>query len=222
MQKLRIIRPRPLNKMAVRSVSAQSNFFFSTLQIAPILATGGRQWRASVTHFATTGQIAMRRSRKSHCNQMTCMAPRKISNSFHFCTLLAFRSHADSARMSYWGRNIVYPTQVAIRGSADELTYVHSRDEVQSCSIDDRAPPRRYVVCRMTKMVQSCPEASPVKWHQAHTTWFFETFILRPFLADTGPSTKSFIASSTSYYISLGEEIPDKKLPRIILSTKTR
>jgi ergothioneine biosynthesis protein EgtB len=61
-------------------------------------------------------------------------------------------------------------------------------------------------------MVQSCPEASPVKWHQAHTTWFFETFVLRPFLAEYKPFRGEFRWLFNSYYNSLGEEIPDKKL----------
>lgn len=61
-------------------------------------------------------------------------------------------------------------------------------------------------------MVQSCPEASPVKWHQAHTTWFFETFVLRPYLPDYRPFREEFHRLFNSYYISLGEEIPEKKL----------
>lgn len=62
------------------------------------------------------------------------------------------------------------------------------------------------------QMVQSCPEASPVKWHQAHTTWFFETFVLRPFLTDYEPFREDFKWLFNSYYNSLGEEIPEKKL----------
>jgi ergothioneine biosynthesis protein EgtB len=62
------------------------------------------------------------------------------------------------------------------------------------------------------QMVQSCPEASPVKWHQAHTTWFFETFVLRPFLADYKAFREEFRWLFNSYYNSLGGDIPDKKL----------
>ena len=62
------------------------------------------------------------------------------------------------------------------------------------------------------QMVQSCPDASPVKWHQAHTTWFFETFVLRAFLADYKPFREDFRWLFNSYYNSLGDEIPEKKL----------
>ena len=60
-------------------------------------------------------------------------------------------------------------------------------------------------------MVQSCPEASPVKWHLAHTSWFFETFVLREFLAGYHPFHPDFLWLFNSYYNSLGE-MPEKKL----------
>jgi ergothioneine biosynthesis protein EgtB len=62
------------------------------------------------------------------------------------------------------------------------------------------------------QMVQSCPEASPMKWHQAHTTWFFETFVLRPFLKGFKPFREEFHWLFNSYYNSLGQEIPEKSL----------
>lgn len=60
-------------------------------------------------------------------------------------------------------------------------------------------------------MVQSCPEASPVKWHLAHTSWFFETFVLSEFLAGYTPYHSDFRWLFNSYYNSLGE-MPEKKL----------
>jgi ergothioneine biosynthesis protein EgtB len=65
------------------------------------------------------------------------------------------------------------------------------------------------------QMVQSCPEASPMKWHQAHTTWFFETFVLRPFVKNYKPFREDFHWLFNSYYNSLGKEIPGKGLRSI-------
>jgi ergothioneine biosynthesis protein EgtB len=62
------------------------------------------------------------------------------------------------------------------------------------------------------QMVQSCPDASPMKWHQAHTTWFFETFVLRPFLPDYRPFCEEFRWLFNSYYNSIGEAPPEKRL----------
>jgi ergothioneine biosynthesis protein EgtB len=60
-------------------------------------------------------------------------------------------------------------------------------------------------------MVQSCAEASPVKWHLAHTSWFFETFVLREFVAGYQPFHPEFRWLFNSYYNSLGD-MPEKRL----------
>ncbi len=60
-------------------------------------------------------------------------------------------------------------------------------------------------------MVQSSPEASPVKWHLAHTSWFFETFVLSEFLASYTPFHPDFRWLFNSYYNALGD-MPEKKL----------
>ena len=62
------------------------------------------------------------------------------------------------------------------------------------------------------QMVQSCAEASPAKWHQAHTTWFFETFVLTPHLEGYRPFHADFHWLFNSYYRQLGGEIPEKRL----------
>jgi ergothioneine biosynthesis protein EgtB len=60
-------------------------------------------------------------------------------------------------------------------------------------------------------MVQSCAEASPAKWHLAHTTWFFETFLLREFLPGYREFHADFRWLFNSYYNSVSDQ-PDKKL----------
>lgn len=60
--------------------------------------------------------------------------------------------------------------------------------------------------------IQSMPDASPVKWHMAHTTWFFETFLLERFAAGPDGSYALFDPSYrmlfNSYYESVGEQFP--------------
>lgn len=51
---------------------------------------------------------------------------------------------------------------------------------------------------------QSMPDASPVKWHLAHTTWFFETFILKAFSKNYALFDESFPHLFNSYYESAG------------------
>src|SRR4029077_2513089 len=61
------------------------------------------------------------------------------------------------------------------------------------------------------QMVQSCPEASPAKWHLAHTSWFFETFILSSHLSGYRPFHPQFRDLFNSYYNAVGQQ-PEKAL----------
>ena len=53
--------------------------------------------------------------------------------------------------------------------------------------------------------LQPFPDASPAKWHLAHTTWFFETFVLRDHVPGYRPFDERFHYLFNSYYEGEGE-----------------
>ena len=56
--------------------------------------------------------------------------------------------------------------------------------------------------------LQSMPDASPAKWHLAHTTWFFETLVLLPYAPDYRVVDERWMRLFNSYYESLGPRHP--------------
>ena len=90
-------------------------------------------------------------------------------------------------------------TALALPGSAivDAYAAVRERTELYAAHLgpEDQA-------------IQSMPDASPARWHRAHTTWFFEQFILRRFRPDLPPFDDDFNYLFNSYYQSLGERHP--------------
>ncbi len=56
--------------------------------------------------------------------------------------------------------------------------------------------------------VQSMPDASPVKWHLAHVTWFFETFVLQPHAPGYRAFDPAYGFLYNSYYNAVGERHP--------------
>ena len=86
-------------------------------------------------------------------------------------------------------------------------------------SPDPEFPPRfRSVRAASTALVagldaedcalQSMPDASPLKWHLAHTTWFWETFVLGVADPDYQPFDRRFRYLFNSYYNAIGEQFP--------------
>ncbi len=56
-------------------------------------------------------------------------------------------------------------------------------------------------------VIQSMPDVSPTRWHLAHTTWFFETFILSK-SAEYQPYDSKFTYLFNSYYNAIGDQFP--------------
>ncbi|MEK4649575.1 MULTISPECIES: ergothioneine biosynthesis protein EgtB [Exiguobacterium] len=60
-------------------------------------------------------------------------------------------------------------------------------------------------------VIQGSSFVSPTKWHLAHTTWFFEQFVLKEYIEDYIPFDSTFFHLFNSYYESVGKPHPQAK-----------
>jgi ergothioneine biosynthesis protein EgtB len=91
---------------------------------------------------------------------------------------------------------------------------LHARQDSGSPIVDDYSRVRAATVdlCRTLEpedcVVQSMPDVSPAKWHLAHTSWFFEHFVLEPHLPGYAPFDPAFNYLFNSYYYTVGKMHP--------------
>jgi hypothetical protein len=95
----------------------------------------------------------------------------------------AFASSASDNPAAAPSRTFVQDQYAQVRG--------HSLALASSLSAEDQC-------------VQSMPDASPTKWHLAHTSWFFEAVVLGPHAPAYQPFDQRFFHLFNSYYETLG------------------
>jgi ergothioneine biosynthesis protein EgtB len=100
----------------------------------------------------------------------------------------------------------------------DEVPEIAAKEE--ACGADRHAAFERFATVRREsdaltahltpedQSIQSMPDVSPTKWHLAHTTWFFETFILSRFDPDYRVFDPAFTYLFNSYYEAVGPRHP--------------
>jgi ergothioneine biosynthesis protein EgtB len=82
----------------------------------------------------------------------------------------------------------------------DQRAHWHNAYRTVRAETERRAAP----LSAEDQVVQSMPDASPIKWHRAHTTWFFEEFLLKPHAPDYRPFDQRFAYLFNSYYVAAG------------------
>ncbi len=80
----------------------------------------------------------------------------------------------------------------------ESLPLYYSRVRAQSLTLCETLAPEDFVV-------QSMPDVSPTKWHLAHTSWFFERFLLQEHADDYIPFHDAYDYLFNSYYYTVGQ-----------------
>ena len=99
------------------------------------------------------------------------------------------------------GGTLQRSASTAARSSADELGTLYAR-------IRGTTEALCRPLCTEDCVVQSMPDASPTRWHLAHTSWFFETFVLAPTVSGYAPFDARYAVLFNSYYHAAGERHP--------------
>jgi ergothioneine biosynthesis protein EgtB len=86
-----------------------------------------------------------------------------------------------------------------LRGDAERIYWLDAYRQVRA--VTER---RAALLSAEDQVVQSMADASPTKWHRAHVTWFFEQFLLRPFVAGYRVFDERFAFLFNSYYVAAG------------------
>ena len=106
-----------------------------------------------------------------------------------------------------------------------------ARDSAQGISASRDSLAARYTAVRRVSEalsrplapddygLQAMPDVSPAKWHLAHTSWFFETFLLKAFVPGYHPFHPQFEHLFNSYYDQVG--VPFPRPSRGLLSRPT-
>ena len=97
------------------------------------------------------------------------------------------------------GRSESSHVQTPLRTTVDIADYQTIRDETELLA----AP-----LTPEDQQIQSMPDVSPTKWHRAHITWFFETFLLLPHLPGYTTPDEQFGYLYNSYYEAVGDRHP--------------